>query len=471
MRALRARRPGGRDARSGAAYASCNAFKLPRGRRGATPMLPGPALRAATLALVLAAPAALVAVPEAESLPVDAGVGPEVYHVWPYLTADLAALAATHPTLARLSSMGKSVQGFDLWVLEIANFLEPLGDKPKVYFDGGHHGNEQLGLEATYAVAVKLLNDYFTNSTVKRIVDSSHIVLVPSVNPDGTIANTRKNAHGVDLNRNYPFHWGEPGCSHNPGSATYCGPAAMSEPEAKANVAFVEALRPDVYVTMHTGVTMLLHPWGWTRAASPDAALYDAVGRELRNLTGIPSGPASTMLYIASGTSMDWAYGTTGAPSWTFEVNGEQGEQLSRADIERRLAKPLLGLWWFLAHAGEVGADVAIGEARAEPLADGAFEVRVALANAGLGDARVEATLAAGAPLALEGPASVAVEVPAKGAAEAVFRVRAAGDGEAPLTLSLGYTRTRHLGEAVTAEGPFVAAVTEGGTLLRLAPA
>ena len=33
--------------------------------------------------------------------------------------------------------------------------------------------------------------------------------LVPVYNPDGLAAHNRRNAHGVDLNRNYPYHWAD----------------------------------------------------------------------------------------------------------------------------------------------------------------------------------------------------------------------------------------------------------------------
>ncbi len=33
--------------------------------------------------------------------------------------------------------------------------------------------------------------------------------MVPVYNPDGLARHTRKNAHGVDLNRNYPYRWAD----------------------------------------------------------------------------------------------------------------------------------------------------------------------------------------------------------------------------------------------------------------------
>ena len=41
--------------------------------------------------------------------------------------------------------------------------------------------------------------------------------LVPVYNPDGLARHTRRNAHGVDLNRNYPYKWIRQGGNYDSG--------------------------------------------------------------------------------------------------------------------------------------------------------------------------------------------------------------------------------------------------------------
>ncbi len=100
---------------------------------------------------------------------------------------------------------------------------------------GSIHGDERAGLRV-----------------VRRLRERTHLPadldlwLVPTVNPDGTVADRRTNAHGVDLNRNFPFRWHS--SAYGP---TWSGPERLSEPESRALQALHRRLDPWLTVTFH----------------------------------------------------------------------------------------------------------------------------------------------------------------------------------------------------------------------------
>lgn len=119
-----------------------------------------------------------------------------------------------YPNLTRLYSIGKSHNGNDLLVLEISDLPgvhEP--GEPEIKLVGNIHGNEVVGRELLLHLIHYLLTNYYTNSTVKNLVDSTRIHIAPTINPDGYKRSHegdcigivgRGNALDVDLNRNFP---------------------------------------------------------------------------------------------------------------------------------------------------------------------------------------------------------------------------------------------------------------------------
>ena len=100
---------------------------------------------------------------------------------------------------------------------------------------GSIHGDERAGLRV-----------------VRRLRQRVHLPadldlwLVPTVNPDGTAADRRTNAHGVDLNRNFPYRW-----RRSSSGATWSGPGRLSEPESRALRSLHRRLDPVLTLVFH----------------------------------------------------------------------------------------------------------------------------------------------------------------------------------------------------------------------------
>ena len=105
--------------------------------------------------------------------------------------------------------------------------------QPKVVLIAGMHGNEP----APTAI-LRTLRD-------GKSVHGIDLWVVPAYNPDGLARGSRRNAHGVDLNRNYPYHWAPLTGSY------YSGPGPASEPETRAMMGFLRKVRPDWVLSFH----------------------------------------------------------------------------------------------------------------------------------------------------------------------------------------------------------------------------
>jgi murein peptide amidase A len=143
--------------------------------------------------------------------------------------APVPAREATAAVVKRVV-IGTSVRGRAI----VAWALGPARAPRKVLVVGCIHGNECAGLAITSALRHA------------RVPEGVQVWLVPEMNPDGTAADTRQNAHRVDLNRNFPYRW-----HPNIDPTYYSGPRPTSEPETRAAIRLVSLIRPAVTVWYH----------------------------------------------------------------------------------------------------------------------------------------------------------------------------------------------------------------------------
>ncbi|KAH6948601.1 hypothetical protein HPB50_025222 [Hyalomma asiaticum] len=139
---------------------------------------------------------------------------PLTYYDHEEITAFLKKTSERFPDFTKLYSIGKSVEGRDLWVLLVTK--DPNNEvllKPNVKYVANIHGDETVGRQMMVYLISHLLTQYHLDPYVHHLVDTTRIHIMPSMNPDGYAAakegtcepfEGRNNAGGVDLNRNFP---------------------------------------------------------------------------------------------------------------------------------------------------------------------------------------------------------------------------------------------------------------------------
>ncbi len=276
------------------------------------------------------------------------------YKTYAEYSAYTDALVSSHPGVVSRLALGNSLQGNPIWALRIAS-PGSATDKPAVFLFALQHAREWVTGMAVMYLAQRLAEGLESDERIGAALATHQFYIVPVMNPDGYLytwsnnrfwrKNRRPNAGGtvgVDLNRNWSEGWGlDSGSSASPGSATYRGTAAFSEPETRALRDFVSA-RPWIraQVDVHSYTQLILSPWGYTGATIAHAPLYDNLNATFEAGMEGPygfdylSGPTFTTIYPASGVSADWA-AARGMLGWGIECRdlGQTGFELPAAQI------------------------------------------------------------------------------------------------------------------------------------------
>lgn len=109
------------------------------------------------------------------------------YHGFDEMTAFLRQAATAHPDLATLSSLGRSHQGRDLWLLALTNRKTGAPEeKPALLIDGCLDSSEVVTSEGVLYTIKHLLDGYGRDPRITRILDRRTIYLVPRIMPDQT---------------------------------------------------------------------------------------------------------------------------------------------------------------------------------------------------------------------------------------------------------------------------------------------
>ncbi|KAK0141589.1 Carboxypeptidase A6 [Merluccius polli] len=283
----------------------------------------------------------------------------EVYHSLEEIQSWMFEVNRTHPEMVDMFSIGTSYEGRPLYVLQLGKRSRP--QKKAMWIDCGVHAREWIGPAFCQWFVKEAVNSHQHGSVMRRLMNQLNFYIMPVLNVDGyhyswttdrfwrktRSRNHKYHCRGVDANRNWkvkcsssssptttttspptPTPNTEEGASSHPCDDTYCGPFPESEPEVRAVAKFLRKhkKRFKAYISIHAYAQMLLYPYSYKYAMIPNfscvesaaqnavTALYSAYGVRYRY------GPASTTLYVSSGSSMDWAYRNGIQYAFAFEL-------------------------------------------------------------------------------------------------------------------------------------------------------
>ena len=195
------------------------------------------------------------------------------YPTYSVYCAMLDTFQRRFPTLCRVDTiLAATPNNHSLFACYVGSNLDGSEQRPQFFYTSTMHGDEQTGFVMMLHLIDYLLNNYTTDSQVQHIMDNVDLWICPVENPDGMYArndnsmggsswsgsgSTRANAHGVDLNRNYP----EVG-----------QPAKNYEPEIQGMIDFATQHHFVMSANLHGGAELYNFPWDyWTTNQVPHA--------------------------------------------------------------------------------------------------------------------------------------------------------------------------------------------------------
>lgn len=260
------------------------------------------------------------------------------YHTYPEIESILLNAEADFPDLCRRVNLGTTVQGRTMWALCITDNVNVDEDEPEFRYVSSLHGDEVVGIELCLNLIDELTTQYGLDPQITNLVDSVEIWIVPCANPDGFVANTRTNAHGVDLNRDFPDPFTSPSNT-----------TADREPETANIMNWCFAHSFTLAANYHCGALVVNYPFDSNESGNsvnsptPDDAMFIIIS-EIYTQTNLPMWNSSSFYHgITNGADWYTVYG--GLQDWSYRYVGTNEVTIEVSNSDRPPASQLPQFW------------------------------------------------------------------------------------------------------------------------------
>jgi len=279
------------------------------------------------------------------------------YHDYERMTDWMKHMSAAYPTLTALYSIGKSVQGRDLWVMVVSvSPFQHMKGKPDVKYVANIHGNEAVSREMALHLIEYLVKNYNEDHYVRWLLDNTRIHILPSLNPDGfEVAREgtcqggqgRYNGRGFDLNRNFPDYFKQN--------------TKRLQPETEAYKEWIAKIQFTLSAGLHGGALVASYPFDNTPnsvyqafSSTPSLTPDDDVFQHLATTyaqnhpsmhLGLPCKPGSPSFLNGTTNGAGWYPLTGGAQDYSYVWAGTMEITVEMSCCKYPPAAELPGHW------------------------------------------------------------------------------------------------------------------------------
>lgn len=227
------------------------------------------------------------------------------YPSYEQVVDNLRSAVALNPSIAKMFSIGKSVQGRELWVVKISDNVNQDEKEPEFKYISSMHGDEITGRELTQFFIRDLIQGYGVDSEITSLIDNTEIYILASMNPDGSELRQRANANRVDLNRNFP-DWVRGHRNDRSGR----------QPETMAVMNFQAQRNFSLSANFHGGAVVVNYPWDNTYDRHPLDNLLKELSLKYADLNPSMRNSRSFNRGITNGA--DWYRLFGGMQDWSY---------------------------------------------------------------------------------------------------------------------------------------------------------